>query len=51
MSRARAKKKGVVAGSWIGTRLLGRIAETHLALLFKVVLTALALRILYTAIF
>lgn len=40
---------GVVAGSWIGTRLLGRISTTHLDLVFKVVLTALAIRLVVTA--
>ncbi len=41
---------GVVAGTWIGTRLLGRLSSDHLDLLFKVVLTALATRLLVTAI-
>lgn len=40
---------GVVTGSWIGTRLLGRISTTHLDVVFKVVLTALAIRLLVTA--
>lgn len=40
---------GVTAGSWIGTRLLGRLAETHLDLLFKIVLTALAVRLIAQA--
>lgn len=40
---------GVVVGSWVGTRLLGRIATTHLDTVFKVVLTALAVRLLATA--
>ncbi len=40
---------GVVIGSWIGTRLLGRIATTHLDIVFKIVLTALATRLLVTA--
>ena len=36
-------------GSWIGTRLLGRIATTHLDRVVEVVLTALAIRLLLTA--
>ncbi|MEM7326798.1 MAG: sulfite exporter TauE/SafE family protein [Actinomycetota bacterium] len=40
---------GVTAGSWIGTRLLGRVAEDRLDLLFKVVLTALAVRLVAQA--
>lgn len=40
---------GVIAGSWIGTRLLGRISTEHLDFVFKVVLTALAARLLVTA--
>jgi uncharacterized membrane protein YfcA len=40
---------GVVIGSWIGTRLLGRISTTHLDVVFKVVLTTLAMRLLVTA--
>jgi uncharacterized membrane protein YfcA len=40
---------GVVFGSWVGTRLLDRIPATRLDLVFKVVLTALALRIVYSA--
>ncbi len=36
---------GVSIGSWLGTRLLGRVSEQHLDLLFKVVLTALAVRL------
>lgn len=36
---------GVTIGSWAGTRLLGRIDESQLAALFKVVLTAPALRL------
>lgn len=36
---------GVTAGSWVGTRLLGRVSERRLDLLFKVVLTALAVRL------
>ncbi len=40
---------GVTAGSWLGTRLLGRISTTHLDLLFQVVLNALAARLLVTA--
>lgn len=37
---------GVVVGSWIGTRLLGRTSERHLDVVFRVVLTALAARLL-----
>lgn len=37
---------GVTAGSWFGTRMLGKISEKRLDLLFKVVLTALAIRII-----
>lgn len=40
---------GVVAGSWVGTRLLGRISESRLDLVFKLVLTALAVRLLVDA--
>ena len=40
---------GVVVGSWIGTRLLDRVSEAGLDLVFKVVLTALALRVIFTA--
>lgn len=40
---------GVLTGSWIGTRLLGRISAAHLDVVFKVVLTALAVRLLLTA--
>jgi uncharacterized membrane protein YfcA len=36
---------GVSLGSFIGTRLLGRISEERLALVFKIVLTALAVRL------
>ncbi len=41
---------GVVAGSWVGTRLLGRVPEQHLNLLFKVVLTVLGLRLVVQSI-
>lgn len=41
---------GVVAGSWIGTLLLGRITPSHLDVVFKVVLTALAIRLLITSV-
>ncbi|MEL6892855.1 MAG: sulfite exporter TauE/SafE family protein [Actinomycetota bacterium] len=41
---------GVVVGSRIGTHLVGRMPERTLATLFQVVLTALALRLLATAI-
>ncbi len=37
---------GVTVGSWIGTRLLGRVGEQHLDLLFKGVLTVLAVRLI-----
>lgn len=37
---------GVVSGSFVGTRLLGRFSEQRLNLLFKVVLTALAIRLI-----
>lgn len=40
---------GVIAGSWIGTRLLDHVSEANLDLLFKVVLTALAARVIFTA--
>jgi len=40
---------GVIVGSWIGTRLLDRVSEANLDLLFKVVLTALAARVIFTA--
>lgn len=36
----------VSIGSWIGTRLLGKIDEQQLALVFKIVLTALAARLI-----
>lgn len=42
---------GVTAGSWVGTRLLGRVGERHLELLFKVVLSALAVRLVWQAAF
>lgn len=42
---------GVVVGSRIGTRLMGRFSEERLSQLFKVVLTALALRLLISAVF
>ncbi|MEP1125639.1 MAG: sulfite exporter TauE/SafE family protein [Ilumatobacter sp.] len=41
---------GVAIGSRVGTSLLGRISTTHLDLLFRVVLTALAARLLVTAV-
>ena len=40
---------GVLVGSWIGTRLLDRVSEAGLDLLFKVVLTVLATRLIFTA--
>ncbi|MCP3854815.1 MAG: TSUP family transporter [Actinomycetia bacterium] len=41
---------GVTMGSLVGTRLLGGAGEAQLALLFKVVLTALALRMITQAV-
>lgn len=41
---------GVAVGSWIGTRLLGRIADIHLDRIFRVVLTLLALRLIVDAV-
>lgn len=40
---------GVIVGSWIGTRLLDRVSDAGLDTLFKIVLTALALRVVFTA--
>jgi uncharacterized membrane protein YfcA len=40
---------GVIAGSWVGTRFLDRVSETGLDLVFKVVLTSLAGRVIFTA--
>lgn len=40
---------GVALGSWIGTKLLGRIDDARLDLCFRIVLTALALRLVVTA--
>lgn len=40
---------GVVVGSWIGTRLLHTISTAHLDTVFKIVLTALAFRLLLQA--
>ena len=42
---------GVTVGSWIGSRLLGRISESQLSVIFRVVLTALALRLVVQAVF
>lgn len=42
---------GVVIGTWIGTHLLERANEALLARLFKVTLTALAIRLLLVAVF
>lgn len=42
---------GVLAGTRIGTKLLGRANERDLAILFKVTLTALALRLIAQAAF
>lgn len=39
---------GVVVGSWVGTRLLGRTSTEHLDVVFKIVLTALAIRLIVT---
>jgi len=40
---------GVVIGSRVGTRLMGRFSEERLSQLFKLVLTALAVRLLLTS--
>lgn len=40
---------GVIVGTWLGTRFLDRVPEASLDLLFKLVLTALALRVVVTA--
>ncbi len=37
---------GVTVGSWIGTRLLGIVSDQHLNLLFKGVLTVMAIRLI-----
>jgi len=37
---------GVVMGSWVGTRMLGRVSEARLNTLFKTVLTLLAFRLI-----
>ena len=39
----------VTVGSWIGTRLLGRIDDRYLGWVFKAVLTTLAVRLIATA--
>jgi uncharacterized membrane protein YfcA len=39
----------VTVGSWIGTRLLGRVEERYLGWIFRAVLTALAVRLIVTA--
>lgn len=39
----------VTVGSWIGTRLLGRVEERYLGWIFRAVLTALAARLIVTA--
>ncbi len=41
---------GVVVGSSVGTKLVGRISEDTLGSIFRVVLTALAIRLIVTAI-
>lgn len=41
---------GVTAGSWVGTRFLNKVSEQRLNLVFKVVLTALAIRLVGQAI-
>lgn len=41
---------GVVIGSRIGTRLVGRISEDRLGMIFRVVLTALAIRLIVTSV-
>lgn len=40
---------GVIIGSRIGTRLVGRLSEAHLGMIFRLVLTALAIRLIATA--
>jgi len=35
----------VVAGTWVGSRVLGRVSETWFTRLYKVVLTVVALRL------
>jgi uncharacterized membrane protein YfcA len=42
---------GVVIGSRIGTRLVGRLSEHHLEWIFRSTLTVLAGRLLFTAVF
>lgn len=37
---------GVVVGTWVGTRLLGRITDDRLDAVFKLVLSALAIRLI-----
>ena len=39
----------VTAGTWLGTRILGHVSERVFTLLYQVVLSALALRLLYSA--
>ncbi len=41
---------GVIAGSWIGTRLLGKISDARLDTVFRTVLTILALRLILQAV-
>ena len=36
---------GVIVGSWVGTRLLGKLRAQHLDLIFRLVLSALAIRL------
>ncbi|MGI9605454.1 MAG: sulfite exporter TauE/SafE family protein [Acidimicrobiales bacterium] len=40
----------VIAGSWIGTKLLGRVSDRHLRYLFRTVLTILAIRLIVRSI-
>jgi uncharacterized membrane protein YfcA len=37
---------GVVAGTWLGSRLLDRVSETHFGILYRSVLTLIALRLI-----
>lgn len=41
---------GVIVGSLIGTRLIGRLSEDDLGVVFRLVLTALAVRLIVTSI-
>jgi len=44
-----AGSASVLIGSWIGSRILDKVTEDGLDILFKVVLTLLALRVIFTA--